>query len=148
MLHKLEIERVPRLLDRRVVVETCRRKFRRRCGDVGELRILDERVPLQEVLAERLDQDIVGAERRESLGQRRRQHNGLVVLATPAIADAAHNATASVRASARGRALGGPTIRAVVVGNSSSVSRIIVLLTMSGAACEMKLVLVAPPLAR
>mgnify|MGYP004165826875 CR=1 FL=1 len=67
---------------------------------------------------------------------------------TPAIADAAHNATASVKASARGRALGGSTMRAAVVGNSSSVSRIIVLLTMSGAACEMKLVLVAPPLAR
>lgn len=45
-------------------------------------------------------------------------------IATPAIADAAHNATASVRASARGRALGGSTIRVVVVvGRSPSVSR-------------------------
>jgi len=49
-------------------------------------------------------------------------------IATPAIADAAHNATASVRASARGRDLGGSTMRAAVVGNSSSVSRIIVFL--------------------
>ena len=50
------------------MVETFRRKFRRIRGDVGELRILHEREPLHEVLAERLDQDVVGAERRESLG--------------------------------------------------------------------------------
>ena len=79
-LHDLEIERVPSLLDRRVVVETRRRKSRRIRGDVCELCILHERVPLHEVLAERLDQDVVGAERRESLGQRRRQWGRLVVL--------------------------------------------------------------------
>ena len=79
ILHKLEIERVPRLLDGRVVVETRRRKFRRRRRDVGELRILDERVPLHEVASERLDQDVVGPQRAESLGQRRRQQDGLVV---------------------------------------------------------------------
>ena len=80
ILHKLEIERVPRLLDGRVVVETRRRKFRRRRRDVGELRILDERVPLHEVASERLDQDVVGPQRAESLGQRRRQQDGLVIL--------------------------------------------------------------------
>ena len=79
-LHKLKIERVPRLLDGRVVIHAGRRESRRIRDDVRELRILHERVPLHEVLAERLDQDVVGAERRESLGQRRRQWVRLVVL--------------------------------------------------------------------
>ena len=79
-LHKLEIERVPSLLDRRVVVETRRRESRRIRGDVRQLSSLYEVIPLHEVLAERLDQDVVGAERRESLGQRRRQWGRLVVL--------------------------------------------------------------------
>ena len=43
-------------------------------GDVRQI----ERTT-NEVLAERLDQDVVGAQRAESLGQRRRQQDGLVV---------------------------------------------------------------------
>ena len=62
------------------MVETRRRESRRIRGDVRQLSSLYEVVPLHEVLAERLDQDLVGAERRESLGQRRRQQDGLVVL--------------------------------------------------------------------
>ena len=49
------------------MVETRRRKFRRRRRDVGELCILHERVPLHEVLSEGFDQDVVGAELAESL---------------------------------------------------------------------------------
>ena len=62
------------------MIHARRRESRRIHGDVCELGIFDERVPLHEVLAERLDQDVVGAERRESLGQRRRQWVRLVVL--------------------------------------------------------------------
>ena len=66
-LHELEIERVPSLLDRRVVVETRRRESRRIRGDVRQLSSLYEVIPLHEVVSERLDQYLIGAERRESL---------------------------------------------------------------------------------
>ena len=62
------------------MIHARRSESRRIRGDVGELRILYERVPLHEVLAERFDQDVVGAQRAESLGQRRRQWVRLVVL--------------------------------------------------------------------
>ena len=61
MLHKLEIERVPRLLDCRVVIHARCRESRRIRGDVCELSSLYEVVPLHEVLAEHFDQDVVGA---------------------------------------------------------------------------------------
>ena len=60
-LHELEIERIPSLLDRRVVVETRRRESRRIRGDVRQLSSLYEVIPLHEVLAEHFDQDVVGA---------------------------------------------------------------------------------------
>ena len=71
-LHELEIERIPSLLDRRVVIHSGRSESRRIRGDVRQLSSLYEAVLLHEVGSEHLDQDLVGAERRESLGQRRR----------------------------------------------------------------------------
>ena len=49
------------------MIHARRRESRRIGGDVCELRILHERVPLHEVLSERFDQDVVGAELAESL---------------------------------------------------------------------------------
>ena len=62
------------------MIHARRRESRRVRGDVRQLSSLYEVVPLHEVLAERSDQDLVGAQRAESLGQRRRQWVRLVVL--------------------------------------------------------------------